>query len=258
MQTIFLLLVIVLQFSYKEGDDMKNIIHEVMQNLEELGTEQTKKIYFNHGAEEPIFGVKIGDSKKLAKKYKNNHELGMELFATGNGDAIVLSQFLIDPKLLAKSDFESFMKFGKWYMISEYVIPNLAAESKYAEELVELWLESDVEYIKAAGYATYCNIISITPDHELNIDDIKAKLKYIKENIHNEQNRVRYVMNQFVISVGSFIVGLNDDALKIAKEIGKVSVNMGQTSCKVPVADKYIEKVVNKGYLGKKRKRCIC
>ncbi|WP_338151782.1 hypothetical protein [Listeria cornellensis] len=45
--------------------------NEVMQQLESLGSEQTRKTLCKHGANEPIFGVKIGDMKQfLVKKNK--------------------------------------------------------------------------------------------------------------------------------------------------------------------------------------------
>lgn len=46
-------------------------VAEVMSELEKLGNEQTKKTLMRHGAVEPIFGVKIGDTKPLQKKTKH-------------------------------------------------------------------------------------------------------------------------------------------------------------------------------------------
>ena len=43
-----------------------------------------------------------------------------------------------------------------------------------------------------------------------------------------------------------------------AESIGKVDVDMGGTSCKVPFAPEYIDKVVKMGRLGKKRKQVRC
>lgn len=42
----------------------------VRRDLEVLGTEQTKKTYKNHGAQEPLFGVTLRDMKPLTKKIK--------------------------------------------------------------------------------------------------------------------------------------------------------------------------------------------
>lgn len=51
-----------------------------MQQLEALGTEQTKQTFIRHGAQEPLFGVKIGElttaavggSSQLVSAYGND------------------------------------------------------------------------------------------------------------------------------------------------------------------------------------------
>ena len=53
-------------------------VDDVMKELEAMGNEQTKKIFTRHGAREPFFGVQVGDLKKIVKKVKKDHELGME------------------------------------------------------------------------------------------------------------------------------------------------------------------------------------
>ena len=65
-------------------------------------------------------------------------------------------------------------------------------------------------------------------------------------------------MNGFVIATGSYIASLSAKATQVAKNIGTITVDMGGTACKVPNASAYIQKVVDKGYLGKKRKQARC
>ena len=65
-------------------------------------------------------------------------------------------------------------------------------------------------------------------------------------------------MNGFVISVGSYLQDLNPEARNAADAIGKVSVNLGNTACKVPFAPDYIQKVMARGSVGKKRKMARC
>ena len=45
-------------------------LEEVMQELEALGKERTKKIYMSNGAHEPLFGVATGAMKPIARKIK--------------------------------------------------------------------------------------------------------------------------------------------------------------------------------------------
>ena len=71
-------------------------------------------------------------------------------------------------------------------------------------------------------------------------------------------NRVRYAMNIFVIACGAAVELLHAQAIAAAERIGKVDVYMGNTACKVPDAAVYISNVVEKGYLGKKKKMARC
>jgi hypothetical protein len=43
-----------------------------------------------------------------------------------------------------------------------------------------------------------------------------------------------------------------------ARQIGTVSVNMGETACKVPLATAYIEKIEGMGRVGQKKKTIRC
>jgi len=44
----------------------------------------------------------------------------------------------------------------------------------------------------------------------------------------------------------------------VAKAIGKVAVDMGDTDCEVPLATEYIAKIEQAGKLGAKRKTAMC
>ena len=230
----------------------------IMQKLEELGSEQTKKVYLNHGVREPYFGVKIGDLKKLVKFVKKDHELALKLFHSGNHDAMYLAGLSVDPKLLSKETLQEWVRNAYWYMIAEYTVAQVTAESNYALELAREWMKSDEEMIAVSGWSTYSNYLSITPDEELDLTEIRNLLDQVKNTIHEERNRVRYVMNGFVISVGAYVPALTEEAKEVAKEIGKVHVDVGNTACKVPLAKDYIHKIEEKNRVGMKRKTCIC
>jgi 3-methyladenine DNA glycosylase AlkD len=231
---------------------------EIMQELEKLGSEQTKQIYMNHGVKEPYFGVKIGDLKKLVKYVKKDHELALQLYNSGNHDAMYLAGLSINPKLISKETLQDWAKKAYWYLIAEYTVAGVAAESDYALELAREWMESDEEMVAVCGWNTYANYLSITPDEKLDIAEIKTLLTQVKNTIHEERNRVRYVMNGFVLSVGCYVPELIEEAKQVAEYIGKVHVDVGNTACKVPLATEYIKKVEEKNRIGMKRKTCIC
>jgi 3-methyladenine DNA glycosylase AlkD len=231
---------------------------EVMLELSKFGNEQTKKVFTRHGAREPFYGVKVGDLKTLVKKIKTDHKLALELFDTGNSDAMYLAGLIADENLVTKEELKVWAKGAYWYMLSEYTVPWLAAESHYGWELALEWIESSEEGIASAGWSTLSNHVSLRSDEELDLDKLSILLDRVSNNIHQSQNRVRYTMNGFVISVGSYVKELTDKANEVATSIGKVSVDMGGTSCKVPLAKAYIKKIEDKGYIGRKRKSARC
>lgn len=233
-------------------------LDQIMTELEAYGSESTKKILMKHGAKEPFFGVKVADLKKIVKKTKKQHELSLELYATGNSDAMYLAGLIADEKQITKAQLQEWVEQAHWYMVSEYTVPWIAAESPYGFELGMEWIKSDQEGIASAGWSTLASYASVKPDSELDLAAYESLLDHIGENIHAAPNRVRYTMNGFVIAIGSYIESLNDKATEVAGLIGKVHVDMGGTACKVPLATTYIQKVVDKGRVGKKRKMARC
>lgn len=233
-------------------------LEQIMKLLEELGSEQTKSTFIRHGAKEPFFGVKVGDLKKLVKYVKKDHELALELYNTGNSDAMYLAGISINPKLVTKETLEEWVKKAYWYMIAEYTVAGVAAESDYGHELAMEWMKSDDEMIACSGWSTYANYLSITPDEKLDIDEIRSYLQLVQKTIHEERNRVRYNMNAFVIAVGAYVIELHEEAKKVAEYIGKVNVDVGMTACKVPLATEYIKKIEDRAKIGAKKKTCIC
>ncbi|CAM3621496.1 DNA alkylation repair enzyme [Marinicrinis lubricantis] len=215
---------------------------EIMDRLKEMGTEQTKKTFIRHGAKEPFFGVKVGDLKKLVKVVKKDQDLALSLYQSGNHDAMYLAGLSVDPKRMTKEQLQQWVDQAYWYMLAEYTLAQVAAESHYALELAREWIDSEREMVATAGWTTYANYVSITPDEALDLDEIRQLLKRAEQTIHQEQNRVRYAMNNFVICIGAYVSSLTEEASRAAEVIGKVHVDVGQTACKVPLAANYIQK----------------
>jgi hypothetical protein len=143
-------------------------------------------------------------------------------------------------------------------MLSEYTVPWVAAGSKHGRDLALVWIQSKKENIAAAGWATLSSLMATKDDAELDLAELKQLLDRVQKTIHEEPNRVRYAMNGFVISAAAYVRALTDVALKTADKIGKVTVDMGGTACKLPYAPDYIKKIQQRGAIGKKRKTAKC
>ena len=233
-------------------------VDEIMNQLQANGSASIKNILLKHGVKEPFFGVKVEFLKTIQKKVKTNYQLAKDLYATGNADAMYLAGLIADDPQMSKADLQTWVKQAVSVNISEYTVPWVATGNPNGYELALEWIDSPEEYIATAGWATLSNWVSQKPDSELDLDGLKALLGRVVNTIHSSQNRVRSAMNGFVIALGVYVVPLIDDVTAAAKKIGVVMVNTDGTACKVPNAIERINKVRDRGALGKKKKEVKC
>ncbi len=231
---------------------------EILSELEKYGDEKTKSTYITIGGKEPLFGVKVQDLKKILKKTKKNHELSLELYATGNYDAMYLAGLMADEKQITAEQLEIWVSQAYFSYLSEYTVPWVSAETEHGFQLGLKWIQSDIETIASAGWGTLAYYAAVHEDKKLDIEAYIKLLDTIEKEIHEAQNRVKYTMNGFIIAVGTYVKALTEKSKKVATLIGKVSVDMGGTACKVPLAIDYLDKAVDKGRIGKKRKTARC
>jgi len=232
--------------------------NEIMQELEKYGDAQTKKTLMKHGAKEPFFGVKVADLKKILKKTKKNHQLSLELYATGNSDAMYLAGLMADETKISETELEQWLQQAYWYYLNEFVVPWVAAETPFAFALGLKWIDSKEERVAAAGWVTLSYYAGLNNDNVLDLTAYTLLLNRVATEIEQAQNRVRHCMNAFVIAIGTYIKELYPKALDVATKIGKQNVEMFGTYCKVPLATEYLQKAMNNGIVGKKRKSARC
>ena len=211
---------------------------ETVKQLESLGTEGYCKVLFNHGVREPVFGVKIEELKKIQKRIKSDYRLALELYDTGIYDAQYLAGLVVDPAEMTKKDLRHWLAAANCATICGNTVASAAADSPHGRELALEWIDSKDENTTQTGWATLARLVS-----DLDVPELKRLLRRVEQTIHKQPNHARYTMNGFVIAVGSYVPALADLAIQTAERIGKVTVDMGDTACKVPYAPDYIRKV---------------
>jgi 3-methyladenine DNA glycosylase AlkD len=232
----------------------------VMAELKKKGSEKTRAIYARHGmATDNMYGVSMADLKLIAKTIKGQQALALELYETHNSDAMYLAGMIVDGSQMNKKQLNSWADAAKnLQMISEYTVPWVTVENPDARTLAMEWIKSKKEHVAAAGWCTYSGLLATKSDQELSLPEIEALLATIVKGIHSAANRVRYVMNNFIIAVGTYVKPLLKQAKAAARQISTVSVDLGDTACEIRPALPQIEKIESSGHLGKKRKTIRC
>ncbi|MEK5207909.1 DNA alkylation repair protein [Psychrobacillus sp. FSL H8-0510] len=231
---------------------------EVMQELEALGKERTKKIYISNGAHEPLFGVATGVMKPISKKIKINQQLADELYATGNYDAMYFAGIIADPNGMTEADYNRWMDSAYFYMLSDFVVAVTLSESDIAQEVADKWIISDEELKMSAGWSCYCWLLGNRKDVEFSESKMSNMLDMVKNKIHESPERTKSSMNNFILTVGTSYVPLHEKALETAKEIGIVEVKRDNKKSSFLNAYDSIQTAVDKGRIGFKRKHVRC
>ena len=230
----------------------------VMQELEDLSKPRMKKIYLSNGAQEPIFGVTTGEMKPMSKKIKKNQPLAEELYATGNYDAMYFAGVISDPKIMTESDFDRWMDAAYFYMLSDFVVAVTLSESDIAQDVADKWIASGQELRMSAGWSCYCWLLGNRSDNEFSESKISDMLDHVKKTIHDAPERTKASMNNFLSTVGISFSPLHEKALETAMEVGTVEVKRENKKNSTLNAYESIQKQVEKGRIGFKRKYVRC
>ncbi|OIK12071.1 DNA alkylation repair protein [Bacillus sp. MUM 116] len=230
----------------------------VMQELEVLGKERTKKTYLSNGAHEPIFGVATGAMKPLAKKIKKNQPLSEQLYATGNYDAMYFAGIIADPMSMSEADFERWIDAAYFYMLSDFVVAVTLAETDIAQDVADKWISSGDELRMSAGWSCYCWLLGNRLDSEFSESKISSMLDQVKNTILDSPDRTKSAMNNFIYTVGISYLPLHDKAVETAKAVGPVEIRRDKKKSSILHAYENIQKEIERGRIGFKRKYVRC
>ena len=219
-----------------------------LKQLKAMGTAQNRKVYGRHGIRGDLYGVSYANLKKLAKEIKIDQALAGELWASGNFDARVLATMVADPSSITKGAADAWARDLDNYAIVD-AFSGLIAKSPHCQTKMEKWGRSKGEWTGRTGWSLLAHLAM--SDTELPNSYFESHLATIENEIHTRKNRVRDAMNSAVIAIGIRNPKLEKKALAVAKRIGQVEVDHGETSCKTPDATAYIHKTLER----KRKKR---
>lgn len=210
-----------------------------LKELKSMGTAQNRKIYSRHGVVGEMYGVSYANLGKLKKKIKVDHQLALELWATGNHDARVLATMIADPEQMKASTLDAWVRDLDNPVLTD-AFAGLISRTPYAAKRIERWAGSRNEWTGRAGWHLVAQMAM--RDQDLPDRYFEGHLKSIEKEIHGRKNRVRESMNGALIAIGMRSAALEKKAMTSAARVGKVEVDHGETGCKTPDAALYIKK----------------
>src|SRR5688500_11625231 len=136
---------------------------EILAELKPLGSESYRKVMLNHGVKEPLFGVKISDLQKIRKRIKKDYQLALNLYDTGNYDAMYLAGLIADDAQMTRKDLQRWIALANTTHppLAFSTVPWVASGSPHGWELALEWIDSKKPLTASAGWATLSSLVSV-------------------------------------------------------------------------------------------------
>lgn len=218
-------------------------LEDVLTQLEAWGSEKTRAVYARHGAPENQFGVHLGKVRGLAKELKTNHALALQLWATGNADAMTLATMLMDPAKLSAKECERMVKPLTYIKLIDELTYNAVAKAVCADDLRTRWMDSPKELIGRAGW-------NLTVARLLNRDtdglDFDAILKQIEAEILTAPKDKQESMNRCLVEIGTRVQAFTQKCLDLGERLGRFDKRPVPKGCTSSYAPEWIAAVLKR------------
>lgn len=198
--------------------EFDNEIEKIKKYLEPQGSERNLFGMQRFGIKfEKAYGVNIPVIRKLARDYRRNHELALELWETKIHELMLLAIFIDDYKQVTKAQMNKWVKDFKSWDICDQCCSNLFEKTPYAFDKIFEWSKSKDEFIKRAAFT----LIAVISVHHKKTEDIELFefFPLIEREARDERNFVKKAVNWALRQLGKRSSLLFNEAVEVAKRI---------------------------------------
>ena len=217
-------------------------VEEVMNQLRALGNETVRERNAKNGAGDNQFGAPLGSLRTLAKSIKTNHELALTLWQTGNLDARLLAVLLIRPKLLTSDELETMVASLTYTPLADWLISYVVKLHPQKEALRPLWMESQNDMVRRAGWSLTAERIVKNPEGL----DLSALLDRIEREMLEESAVAQWTMNYCLAEIGIHFAEHRERALATGEKLGVFRDYPTSKGCTSPFAPIWIAEMVRR------------
>jgi 3-methyladenine DNA glycosylase AlkD len=166
---------------------------------------------------ERAFGVSMKALEPLARKYRRNHQLAIDLWASGYHEARLLAALIDDPTEVKPEQMDVWAAdFDSWDLCDQACL-KLFVRTPFVEEKIAHWAADEREFVRRAGFA----LLSAYAVHGKAAPDMTfiRLLGLVEEHASDGRNYVRKAVNWALRQIGKRSEALHEPALSVAKRL---------------------------------------
>jgi 3-methyladenine DNA glycosylase AlkD len=170
-------------------------------------------------------GVSLPNLRKVAKSFKKDHQLALELWVTGIHECRVLASLVDDPKLVTPEQMDSWVADFYSWDVCDQVCGNLFDKTEFAIDKALEWSNSEKEYIKRAGFVLMAEFA--VHDKKASDETFILFFPVIEREAWDDRNFVKKAVNWALRQIGKRNRNLGkaakECALRIAQQESKAA-----------------------------------
>jgi 3-methyladenine DNA glycosylase AlkD len=203
---------------------------QILQELEPFGNPENRAGMSRFGINiGNAYGVSIPVIRNIARRYKRNHTLALDLWNTGVHEARLLAAFIDDPQQVTEAQMETWVQdFNSWDLCDQ-TCGNLFIKTPFAYHKAVAWTYRNEEFVKRAGFAMMAYLA--VHDKKAANERLLAFFPHIERESKDSRNYVKKAVNWALRQIGKRDKDLWYEAIELASRIKEQPYSSGPLDC---------------------------
>lgn len=194
---------------------------QILKRLESLRNEKNLAGMAHFGIKtDKAFGVPHPVLKKIAKEAGKDHQLALDLWASGYHEARLIAPLIDDPKQVTEGQLDRWVKDINSWDICDGFTGSLVDKTPFAWAKVLEWVRREEEFVRRAGFALMAWLA--VHDKKASNDKFAKLFPVFARYSTDERNYVKKAVNWALRQIGKRNLVLNKQAIKAARQIAKI------------------------------------
>jgi 3-methyladenine DNA glycosylase AlkD len=224
----------------EEGDLMPTsaAVNEILAELAALEDPKARAVNERNGDDH---GVNLTRLRAIAKRLKIQHELAIELWATGDTAARLLATLICRPKQFSADELDAMIRDIRSPKLLDWLIVNVVRPGKHAEELRLRWKDGD-NLVGRAGWDLTMERVIKSADGL----DLTGLMDQIERELTQAPEHKQWAMNHCLAEIGIFHAEHRQRAIAIGERL-KVHIDYpASPGCTPPYVPLWIDEMVRR------------
>lgn len=187
-------------------------------------------------------GVNLSKLRAIAKEVKTNHDLAIELWATDNTAARLVSLLICKPKVFSEDQLDMMLRESRAPKVQDWLVNYVVKKSPHRESLRIRWFSDPDPVVASAGWEMTAAIIG----KDANRLDLPGLLTMIEAEMKDAPERLQWAMNHCLAEIGIQHPALRSHALDIGERLEVLKTYPTSPGCISPFAPIWITEMVKR------------